>query len=42
MYMDDIFDQCDNLKEIIMRGCDENTINRINRERPPWAVIITD
>ena len=37
-----MFYDCDNLKEIIMRGCDERTIDMINRVKPKGAVIITD
>lgn len=40
--MDYMFDQCDNLKEIIMRGCDKKTIDKISEVKPKGAVIITD
>ena len=40
--MDYMFDQCDNLKEIIMRGCDKKTIEMISKVKPRGAVIITD
>ena len=37
-----MFDGCDNLKEIIMRGCDKKTIDMISNVKPKGAVIITD
>ena len=37
-----MFDGCDNLKEIIMRGCDKKTIDKISKVKPKGAVIITD
>ena len=37
-----MFDGCDNLKEIIMRGCDKKTIDKISEVKPKGAVIITD
>ena len=37
-----MFDGCDNLKEIIMRGCDKKTIDMISKVKPKGAVIITD
>ena len=37
-----MFAGCTNLKEIIMRGCDKETIEKISRVKPKGAVIITD
>ena len=37
-----MFYGCDNLKEIIMRGCDKKTIEMISSVKPSGAVIITD
>ena len=41
-YMRDMFDGCTNLKEIIMRGCNKRTIEKISEVKPKGAVIITD
>ena len=37
-----MFTGCMNLKEIIMRGCDKKTIDKISKVKPKGAVIITD
>lgn len=37
-----MFDGCTNLKEIIMRGCNKRTIEKISKVKPEGAVIITD
>ena len=38
----DIFKSCSNLKKIIMRGCDKETIDRIKQVKPESAVIVTE
>ncbi len=40
--MSRMFSGCNNLKEIIMRGCDKKTIEMISSVKPSGAVIITD
>ena len=41
-WTDRMFDGCTNLKEIIMRGCNKRTIEKISEVKPKGAVIITD
>mgnify|MGYP002681617878 FL=1 len=36
-----MFDGCDNLKKILMRGCNKKTIEMINAVKPEEAVIVT-
>ena len=41
-YVYNIFKSCSNLKKIIMRGCDKETIEAIRRVKPESAVIVTE
>ena len=41
-YSNDMFDYCRSLKQVIMIGCDEFTINLISRELPNNVEIITN
>ena len=36
-----MFESCSNLKKIIMRGCDKETIEAIRRVKPESAEIVT-